>query len=369
MNKSIKDQYLVSDFMVFFLIHSMQIGVGILGFQRMVVKSSGYDGWISVLIAGACIHIFIWMMYKVLSMDKGDVISIHKDLFGKWIGNLLSLLLLFYFLLLALTVLRSYIEVVQVWVFPELPTVVMSLFIVIVMYFIVSGGFRAVTGFCVISFFLTLPLFILLLFPLEFANWINLLPVWKHTILELVVGAKETVISFLGFELLLLYYPFIKKAKHSQRWAQLGAFVTTVVYTGIMFVSLSFFSEEQLNRTIWATLTMFKVVELPFIERVEYIGISMWLVLVAPNIALAIWGATRAGKQIFGVNQRILLMLMLAFVFILSLLFEDRNSILQLQQFLAYCGLVVLLGYLPFLFLSHLLISKVRKNNESSQAM
>ena len=32
--------------------HSLQIGIGILGYQRVILKNAGYDAWISLIIAG-----------------------------------------------------------------------------------------------------------------------------------------------------------------------------------------------------------------------------------------------------------------------------------------------------------------------------
>ena len=40
--------------------------------------------------------------------------------------------------------------------------------------------------------------------------------------------------------MLLLYYPFIKKAKTSQKYAHYANLVTTIVYTYLMILTLAF---------------------------------------------------------------------------------------------------------------------------------
>lgn len=88
MNKvKVNEKYKVSPFYVFFLVHSVQTGVGVLSFQRVLAKSAGTDGWISILLAGLIVHILIWIIYKILSIVTGDIISANNHAFGKWIGN------------------------------------------------------------------------------------------------------------------------------------------------------------------------------------------------------------------------------------------------------------------------------------------
>ncbi|MDE5411985.1 GerAB/ArcD/ProY family transporter [Alkalihalobacterium chitinilyticum] len=362
----VRENVQVSSYLVFFIIHAMQVGVGILGYQRIVVKTAGFDGWIAVIIAGIIVHLLIWMIYKILNNSGGDIVYVHQQLFGKWFGGLLSFLLISYFFGLALVVLRTFIEVVQVWMFAEIPTWFFSTIAVLLLWYLISGGFRAVIGMAVISVFIPIPLFLLLILPLEFANIINLLPIWRHSVGEMLMGAKDTTLSFLGFELLLMYYPFLKHSKDSQRWAQLGALYTTFIYTILMVISLVFYSEEQLNRTIWATLTLYKIVELPFIERFEYISISLWMIIVAPNIALAVWAATRGCKRLFNIQHKKLLLPVLLLLVVMTALVEGRESVNMLNEYFSLIGFGVVFFYIPILFIIQQLVMKVRKGQNES---
>ena len=44
----------VSPYFAFLLLHSLQIGVGVLGYQRVIAQYAGYDAWISLIVAGVC---------------------------------------------------------------------------------------------------------------------------------------------------------------------------------------------------------------------------------------------------------------------------------------------------------------------------
>ncbi|ARK30259.1 GerAB/ArcD/ProY family transporter [Halalkalibacter krulwichiae] len=370
MDKPIKEQYLVSSFMASFLIHGMQVGVGVLGFQRIIVKTTGYDAWISVIIAGIIVHFIIACMYVMLKKADGDIVTIQRQIFGKWIGNLLSIIICFYFIALATAVLRTYIEVIQVWIFPDLQTWTVALVAAVFFYYVVAGGFRTVVGLTFIGVIIPFLLMPILLMPLEFAHFINMLPILKHSIVELLLGAKDTTLTFLGFELLLLYYPFLKKRELSQKWAQFGAFVTNLSYTTIMIVSLAFYSEQQLDKTIWATLTLFKVIQLPFLERFEYIGISMWMFLIAPNIALALWGASRCAKRAFSINQRKALVIALAMMTVITMLLPTRQEVDMMSNIVSQFGFYFVFVYIPLLVILQAIVLKVRrKKSEETTAM
>ncbi|KHF40383.1 spore germination protein [Halalkalibacter okhensis] len=363
MEQPIKEKYLVSGFLTLFLINGMQVGMGVLSYQRTIVKSAGYDAWISVLMAGIFVHFIIACMYILLKRANGDLVTIHQQIFGKWLGNAISLFACLYFVVLATTVLRGYIEIVQVWMFPDLPTWAMALVAVGFFYYVVAGGFRSVVGLTFLGVIIPIVLVPMLLMPLEYANFINMLPVWKHSILELALGAKDTTLSFLGFELLLLYYPFLKKKELTQKWAHFGAVLTTISYTVLMVVSLAFYSEEQLNQTIWATLTLYKVVQLPFLERFEYIGISLWMFLIAPNIALALWGASRCAKRIFQMNQRIALVISLVIMAIIVVFIPTRQEVSLLNEWVGEIGFYLVFVYIPMLVVLQAIVLKFRRDN------
>ncbi|AIE32016.1 GerB family spore germination protein [Bacillus thuringiensis serovar kurstaki str. HD-1] len=82
----------------------------------VILKNAGYDAWISLIIAGIATHIVLFCMLKMLEKD-GDLISIHTTTFGKWVGSIFSVIFTLYCLLFCLTVLRTYMEVIQVWIY------------------------------------------------------------------------------------------------------------------------------------------------------------------------------------------------------------------------------------------------------------
>ena len=111
-----------------------------LGYQRIIAQFAGYDAWISLIIAGIATHIVLFCMLKMLEKDN-DLMNIHTTCFGKWIGKIFSVCFAAYLLLFCLTVLRTYIEVIQVWVFPTIKPWKLTFLFLLVAYYIIRAVF------------------------------------------------------------------------------------------------------------------------------------------------------------------------------------------------------------------------------------
>ncbi|MED2777883.1 GerAB/ArcD/ProY family transporter, partial [Bacillus thuringiensis] len=149
----IKINYKIAPFLVFFVIHGQQFGAGVLGFSRIIAKEAGYDAWIGVILAGVIVHCLLWVMYYMLSLVQGSILTVHTYIFGTIIGNILNMVFMLYFFVVSVSVLRTYIEILQVWLYPTASTFILSLVFSFLIYYIISSGFRVITGLCIISIF------------------------------------------------------------------------------------------------------------------------------------------------------------------------------------------------------------------------
>ncbi|MED0967902.1 spore germination protein [Bacillus paramycoides] len=361
----VQEKYQISPVFVFFLIHSAQFGAGVLGFARIIAKAAGYDGWIGVLIAGIYIHILLWMMYFLLKETNGNLIDLQRQTFGKWLGNGINLILIAYFLTVSISVIRTYVEIVQVWMFPTASTFMLTLFLCLVSYYIISSGFRVITGICVISIGGTLGYLFLSLFVLKYSHWTNLLPVFTHSFSDIVKAAKLSVYTMTGFEIYLMIYPFVKNPKKSHKFAQFGALFSNLLYLFSTLLAFAFFSEKQLSKTIWSQLSMTQVIQLPFIERLEYLAISAYVLVIITSSILPLWAATRGTHEIFRVKQRGVLIAFMLITLIVSQLLTNRHDINDFISYASKASLWLIYIYIPILFIIVWVKRKWKKSKEN----
>ncbi|PFO09613.1 spore gernimation protein GerH [Bacillus sp. AFS076308] len=352
----------ISPYLVFFTIYSSQVGVGILSFQRTITKKAGYDAWIGVILAGCLVQLFIWVMFKLLAKADGDIVDVHSIVFGKIIGKILSFVIMLYYWLASLSVLLGYIEIIQVWMYPGLSAWIMSIIILALVYYCISGGFRAVVGISLLSFiYPQIWLIALYVFPIKMAHFSNLLPFMNHSFMDLVDAVKSSMYTLAGTETLLMFYPFIRNVKSSRKYAHLGALFTTLLYTLSAIVSFTFYSEKQLGTTIWPELSLTKIIKFSYLERFEYIYISMYLVIVISLIALLLWCSSRGLKKVFNKKQKVTLLVLSLFSVLLSLLIKDPYKDI-LDKIVTQMNLWLFYVYIPILLLIFTILKRGNNN-------
>lgn len=355
----------IPPFLVFYLVHSVQIGIGILSFSREIVEVSDYHSWIAIILSGVVFHIIIWMMYFILNREKSDIVDIHNGTFGRVFGFVLTMLFVGHFVVSATVIVLVYASVVRIWIFPELETWVLSLAIFAVIYYGVSSGFRTIVGLCFLS--LVIPSFLLLtsFYLIEFLSFEAILPLFDTTLTKQLRAMNEMLFSFFGPEVLLICYPFIQQAPKSQKYAHFGNILTTILYVFVALFSFMFFSEEDLKQIMFPTLTAWKIVHLPFIERFEYLGIAIWMIVIIPNMTMEFWAASRLLKRQFNVKQRYMLPIIIIIGFLITVKFQLVNSIEQLFSFTKFVGNSLVYVYIPLLFI--IIAIKRRKTGEKNK--
>src|SRR5699024_10896573 len=90
-NLNVKPGLRIRDFYLFFIIPSIQVGVGVLGAPRYIFADARQDAWLAILIAFVYIIIVAFVMFIILNQYKNaDNFGIQMDVFEKWIGKLLG---------------------------------------------------------------------------------------------------------------------------------------------------------------------------------------------------------------------------------------------------------------------------------------
>ncbi|MCG6171379.1 spore germination protein [Anoxybacillus sp. LAT_35] len=353
MMKTPKERLSINAYLVFFLVHTAQIGLGIVGVQRVIFVEARQDAWIAVLLSGLWIHLIVFVMYRTLKLTEHDnLFSIHTFVYGRVLGWIVNAAVVVYFLMAYTSILLGYVEMALTWIYPDFPLWGGTLILVVLtVYALYGGGFRLVAGVSFLTFFMTIWIVIVAFQPLKYAEWIHLLPILEATPKQMANGVLKTAYTMLGFEVLYIIYPFVKEKDRVHRYAQLGVLLTTFLVAVVTVIAITFFSPKQLDVTIWASLSMFTIVKFPFIERFEYVVIPLWLLVILPNLLMFMWAMTRGGKALFHIKQKYLLFVFACVAYALALFFEKRATINELIDKVGYYGFGFSFIYPFFLYM------------------
>ena len=355
---------MINAYLLFFVVHGAQIGVGIQGFQRIIYQDARQDAWISVLLAGIATHLVTFCMIKTLEIyGSDDLYGIQIDIFGKWIGNFLNAIYVIYCSVAFFSVLRNYIEVIQAWIFPSIETWFLSATLLIIIIYAFTGGLRVIVGVSFFSIILSLWILPMLVFPMEYATVDSLLPILENDIRSILKGAQSMTFTIIGFEILNVIYPFVKDKKKIRKPVHLGLLATTIIYLAVMLVSIAYYSEGKLLKTIWATLTLFSFISFPFMERFEFVAVCFWMLIILPNLCLYLWAAYRGAIRLFPISEKKFVWLFSFIILIGTILVQTRTQINTINTVFGQIAFYVIFVY-PILLWP---IARLKKNFASKK--
>lgn len=264
-----------------------------------------------------------------------------------------------------LLVLRNYIEIVQVWMFPDLSTFWFATGYILLCLYIIYGGLRTLVGIAFFAF--ALPFYIIYVqgFTLPFSNFYHFLPVFDHSFNDVMTASQSMTLSNMGYETLLIYYPFLKNPNKAKKWGQLSLIFTTFMYLYITLLTFAFFAQDELKKEVWPTLTSFKIVKLPVVERFEFIGIANWSLIVLPSICLSLWCSGRLIKRTTKLKMKHNIIILSILVVLGCILFDKKSQIDILNEIINDLGFIIVYIYIPILLLLLWLVMKIKAKKQT----
>jgi spore germination protein (amino acid permease) len=347
-----KKNLIFTAYLVAFIIHTAQIGVGIAGVPRIVFMEAKQDAWISTLASGVLVSIVLFFMTKLLACySSADLYGIQFDVFGKWISKLFNTVYILYFLIVTYVIMMNYTEMVQAWIFPKMPTWLLVTFLVFLASYAVLGGIRVVVGVTFLGLLLTIWLVVMIYTPIKYLDVNHLQPVFIASWKEQMMAIYKVSFSMVGFELILFIYPYIKEKKKVLKYALIGTWYSTFLMTLVTVVSIGFFSQESLLKTIWPVLSMFKIVRIPNLERFEFIAVSFWMLVILPNICMFFWASTRGVKRVYNFSHKKIIYCFAIALIGGSLLIDDRLTMNKVTDKVGTASFILSFAYPCFLFM------------------
>jgi spore germination protein KB len=207
----------------------MYLVIGFLqGAHLLLAFASGitkHDTWIAVLAALVLSLPFIFVYVALAQKFAGqNLILIFEIIYGRYVGKLVSVLYIWYFLLLAALNLRTVSNFVGIYMMPETPRVVVMIMFVFVSAWAVRNGIEVIArcSFIFVVISVVAVLFVTVL-SLENMKFTNFLPVFEVPLNKLIQGthiiASIPLCQILTF---IMIIPCLNKIKEAKKSVLLG---------------------------------------------------------------------------------------------------------------------------------------------------
>lgn len=200
-------------------------------------SSAKEDSWLAFIVGwlGGFVLIFVYVLIAKNNVNK-TLVEILKDRFGKYIGTIVSILYIFYFIHLAALVFRNYGEYNVALIYQETPMVVIISLLAVLAVYTVRGGLEVSARISE----LLMPLLITGILSINFVlisthNWTAMFPMLKDGLVPvLMAGFSVMAFPFGELVVFMMLFPYLNKIKNTSKVSYLGV----TVGGGIVLISV-----------------------------------------------------------------------------------------------------------------------------------
>jgi len=332
---------------VAFGVSNMVIGFGVLTLPRVLAgMTESSDGWISIVIGGAVALGFGWIVAALAArFPKMGFRDMSAAVTNKAVANVTTLMIAMYTMLFVAYETRGLASISKLYLFDRTPDEAICLFFLLVLIYGVSGPSTALLRLNLLFLpAVLLVFFFVLVMNVSFFNVQNLKPLFISDWKKVLLASKETVVSFLGFEIFLFYNTWINQPKKMTRAMLYGVAGPFAIYLIVFIAVLGIFGSAVVQNTLYPTAELAKQVEVPggFFERFESIFFTTWVMTLFSTAALALDVTIIALRSVFPGPDRMTWIFWLSpVIYLITMQPQNAAEIDAFGKWIGYTGLAL----------------------------
>ncbi|MFD0616934.1 GerAB/ArcD/ProY family transporter [Paenibacillus sp. GCM10027629] len=337
------------------------LGVGILTLPRSAAEQvKTPDIWLSIIIGGLIAMLAGLIVVKLSQKFPGMTFyDYSQQIVGKWIGCILNLIVIGYFISMASVMLRAMAEVNTLFLLEETPRWAMIIAFMWVGIYLVVGGLSAITRMFEIIFPITVIIFVLIaVMSLKIFDINNLRPVLGLGIVPVLNGVKTTALSFSGFEIMLLIVASMQNPKTAKKAVLIGIAIPLLFYVTTAVMVIGALTIEGVISLTWPTITLIKSFEFPgiFFERYESLLLVIWMMQIFTTFVITHYAAAMGMARSMRKDIRPFLYVLMPVIYIVAMLPKNINDLFHFSDSIGKLSFVMFV-ILPIVLLG---IAKLR---------
>ena len=364
-----RQSYCISPVEMSVTLVSMMLAIGILTLPRSLaeVMNSG-DGWISILISGAIVMMFVFMIVRLQKNFPGQTLLqyVGDKGMGKWVAKILAILFVIYFVPFLAYEARVLTIIVRMYLLDRTPPEITLAIIVLTTTYAVTKGVQGIVHLNLMFLpFITFVYIILIVFNLENMNLTELRPVLPEGMLSIVPSLTPTLFSFLGLELLFFWLAFMKSDHLRALPLNLGVLLVTILYFLIAVVSYTVMSVDGVKTIVFPVVGLAKEVEIVegLIERFEPLMIVIWIMAIFNTMAIIQFLAVQTIKDVLKTKKGTwILAVVTFFAYYIGFIPNSIEEVFTLGEIVSYAGVTLIIFSLVIGYVTVWMKTKKKRN-------
>lgn len=287
---------------LFILTFGLTIGTSVLVIPSGLALVAREDAWIASLVS-ALGNLLMVVLYIALSRryPGKTLFEMNEAAFGKWAGKAVSLLYLFYYLMLAGTLVGNLGFFVTSEILEETPIQAVQLLFLAVVVICAKLGIIVLARIGELFFPWIIFFFLLLVLSLlPQVEWNYIMPImeagWKP-----VLTAAYHASMFQELVIMLGFIPLVRDAKAAEKGYLAGAGLGGILLMLVVLLSVLILGIEQSANSTFPTYALAKTINIGnFLQRVEGMLITLWVLTFFLKSMLVYFSILSGIRTVFG---------------------------------------------------------------------
>lgn len=313
------------------IISNFILGIGILTLPRTVTeKVKTPDGWITIILGGIVALLVAIIMVKLAERFPGkSIFQYSNEIIGKVIGSVVSLCIIIYYLTLSSFELRAMSETTRLFLLQGTPNWAIILPFIWVGLYLITGGINPIARMFEIVFPITILFFLLVMFlGIKVFDINNLRPVMGMGVMPVMKGLTTTSLSFVGFEIILIIYMYMKEPSRALKATVIGLSISLVFYCVTFVMVIGALSIDGAVTQTWPVLTFIRSFEISgfFVERFDSLLLVIWIMQLFTTFTVCYYAAALGLSHIFNKNINLFIYGLAPLTYIVSMMPRNINE-------------------------------------------
>ncbi|MEH7236108.1 GerAB/ArcD/ProY family transporter [Bacillus sp. JJ1562] len=240
--------------------------------------SSAY--WMAPLIIGLISIIPIYLTIKVVTAYKNkNLHDVILHLFGKYLGTVLSCILLLAFFIGLTYDSALYVDIIGTMYFTQTPYLIIFTVLMAVCAYCAKKGLEHIgTVSWLVLFYIKISLFITLLLALKESNLAFIFPILGPGSLEVIKSSTTHVSLFSEFFFMGLIAPYIVSAKAFKKGTWIAFVIIVIELTLAFLIYLFVFDYEGLKMLDYPYQELIRLIRFGFLTNIETFFFPFWII-------------------------------------------------------------------------------------------
>lgn len=322
------------------------LGAGILTLPRVATEQvQTPDAWLSVLLSSLIIMLMLYVMAKLCQTHPGETIfEFSQKIAGALPGKLFSLVVIFYFLLIASFEIRVLAEVTLFFLLENTPIWAIIVPFIWTAAYLISGGINCIARLFQIVFPASLLILLLsLLLSLRLFDFDNLRPFLGEGLAPVIKGLKPTLLSFAGCEVVLTLIGHLQNPHKAVKMSLAGISIPVILYLCTSILVVGGLSTSAVLRSIWPTIDLLRSYEIigMFFERFEFPFLVIWIMQMFCNFTSNYFVVSMGIFKITSIKLPIILFSLMPIIYIGSQIPKSLSEMFILGDTVGIFSIIV----------------------------